>query len=213
MQGPGGCTTGGNNKPPQQGHQLRGITLMLNFDKTRRTIAMTAAALALAGGATITAAGSASAAIGCTGGDGCSHQTSIFFQNQDFASAFGNVNWWGPNTVLRLQPDGNLVLYCQQGGNIGAAKWATNTLNGWADTPGAHLIFQSTGNMSLWHSYVGGSEHAVWSSQTSPPTINDRGYEAIVQADGNFVIYDASGNALWSSGTFHKCDGTGGYWG
>ena len=76
------------------------------------------------------------------------------------------------------------------------------------------MHFESGGNMAVYHYYSGSADPtAVWASLTAPPTINDRGNQAIVQADGNFVIYDAAGNALWASNTYHACPGTLQYWG
>jgi hypothetical protein len=177
---------------------------MLKLGKTKRAITMTAATLALAGGATLMGAGSANAAIGCTGGDGCSHQTTIYFNN---ASYRGTTEWWGPNTVLKMQTDGNFVLYCSANGD---PIWATNTdVSSW---PYDHnyLQFQNNGNMTIWQTdSLSGGTYPVWNTNT--PTA----HEAIVQADGNFVIYDSSGNALWSSNTYHpsNCSGTSAYWG
>jgi hypothetical protein len=190
---------------------------MLNLGKTKRAVAMAAAGLALAGGLTVTAAGSASATIGCTGGDGCNHQTTIYMNGSTYAAS---KEFWGPFTVLKMQTDGNLVLYCQSNGNLGSAIWASGTdLNN--SSPyvefeggsggGSMVIYQNV----LHTSPAGGSwisTDAVWSSLTKPPTHSTRGTEAIVQADDNFVIYDAYGNALWSSGTYHDC-GNDGYWG
>jgi hypothetical protein len=189
---------------------------MLKLGKTQRAIALAAATLALVGSATITTA-SAAYASGCTGGSGCSHQTTIYFT--DFAGMpgyEGTTEWWGPATVLKMQSDGNLVLYCQGYGSS-SAKWATGTVIPWNSPADNGMVdFQNSGNMSVWWEYPNfgpPSYSAKWVSKTEPPTINDRGAYAVVQADGNFVIYDSAGVALWATNTYHACPGTLGYWG
>ncbi|MEU2718089.1 hypothetical protein [Streptomyces sp. NPDC007205] len=189
---------------------------MHKLNKARRAIAMTAATLTVAVGATITDAGSAGATIGCSGGDGCSHQTTIYMDGRSYSPTH---EWWGPFTVLKMQSDGNLVLYCQGQGSS-QAKWATGTAYNRAFP---YVLFEGGsggGSMVVYDSVLintpNGSyfqNQAEWSSLTKPPTHSTSGTEAIVQADGNFVIYDAYGNALWSSNTYHACPGTGGYWG
>jgi len=158
----------------------------------------------------------AQAAEGCSGGSGCSHQTGITFNNQSFdVGAYQNaIQWYGPNTVLRLEGNGNLALYCNSSSGRGTEIWNTNTVdNGYFYTTNK-VTFQSSGNMSLWHTYADPNlPTAVWVSLTEPPTISDHGHIAIVQADGNFVIYDAAGNPLWSSKTYHVCPGTSAYQG
>ncbi len=176
---------------------------MLKLGKTKRSIALAAATLSIAAGATIVGAGSASATIGCTGGDGCSHQTTIYFNN---ASYYPTTEWWGPFTELKMQSDGNFVLYCASNGQ---PIWASGTSTWW---PYDHnyLQFQNNGNMTIWQSDANsGGVYPVWNTNT--PTA----HEAIVQADGNFVIYDSSGNPVWNSGTYHpsNCPATWGYWG
>lgn len=189
---------------------------MFKVNKTIRAIVTAAATLAVAA---ITTAGSASAtaaAIGCTGGDGCSHQTTIHMDGTSYSPVH---EWWGPFTVVKMQSDGNLELYCQGQGSSNAV-WSTGT--------GYHraypyVLFEGGaggGSMVVYDSVLintpNGSyfqNQAEWSSLTKPPTHSTRGAEAIVQADGNFVIYDGSGNALWSSNTYHACPGTAGYWG
>jgi hypothetical protein len=152
----------------------------------------------------------------CYGGDGCNHQTAITFDDHSSESTWNTtIEWWGPFTVLKLQTDGNFVLYCQGHGS-NQAVWATGTPNrdpdwGW----GAKVIWQSSGNMSLWQFRLqdpNSGWQPKWVSLTEPPTINDRGHLAVVQADGNFVIWSASGRALWASNTYHACPGTENYW-
>lgn len=189
---------------------------MRTLNKATSVIARIAATLAIAVGATITAVGSASATIGCTGGDGCSHQTTIAFDNSYWeVGAYDNAyQFWSPYTVLRVEGNGDLALYCYYNGQRGARVWHTNTVDNSVRYSSNLVHFESGGNMAVYHYYLGSADPtAVWASLTAPPTINDRGHEAIVQADGNFVIYDAAGNALWSSNTYHACPGTLQYWG
>jgi hypothetical protein len=168
--------------------------------------------LAVAAGAVVATVTPANATIGCTGGTGCSHQTTLYFNGTTVINFVGETKeWWGPFTVLKLQDDGNLVLYCQgQGSN--AAVWASNTAHprpSWDDGfDGSELHLEYNGNLSVWWDYVNDNPVEKWSSGTGP-----KGWEAIVQADGNFVIYDEYGAPLWTSGTYRKCPGTGGYWG
>lgn len=142
------------------------------------------------------------ASLVCTGGDGCSHQTLIRFDNTDYDATH---EWWGPFTVLKMQTDGNLVLYCQgQGSTKPVWSSGTNTIY-----PGlSDALFQSSGNLSLWRTYGTVDRHATWVSRTD----GHAGNVAIVQADGNFVIWSSTGQALWASNTYHQCPGTQGYW-
>jgi murein DD-endopeptidase MepM/ murein hydrolase activator NlpD len=70
----------------------------------------------------------------------------------------GQVLWAtgteGRGEILRLQPDGNLVIY---GG--GQALWATNT----DGNPGAFLAIQSDGNLVMYRS---DGQQALWASNT-----------------------------------------------
>lgn len=47
--------------------------------------------------------------------------------NMDGSTYGSSKEFWGPFTVLKMQIDGNLVLYCQSNGNLGSAIWATAT--------------------------------------------------------------------------------------
>lgn len=183
---------------------MRSMLQRVSGAARRRGLALIGAlAVSVAMVATATPAG---AAIGCSGGDGCSHQTTIYMDGGNYTPFH---EWWGPFTVLKMQGDGNLVLYCT--GN-GQAVWDTGTVNSyttWVNFEGG----SGGGSMVIWTNQGPAGNVALWSSLTKPPTHSTRGTEAIVQADGNFVIYDGSGNALWASNTYHACPGTGGYWG
>jgi hypothetical protein len=137
----------------------------------------------------------------------CGHQSTLYANNSNFN---GQHEWWGPYTVLKLQNDGNLVLYCQGDGS-NKAVWASNTSQWNIDN--VHLTFWNDGNLALYMSTimsetgqpVGGQ--VAWNSQTW----GGSGSTAVVQADGNFVIW-ANGKALWASNTYHACPGTENYW-
>ncbi|WP_042366431.1 hypothetical protein [Streptacidiphilus neutrinimicus] len=177
--------------------------------RTRRAAAMAAATLTLAGGAMFAAAGTASATIGCTGGSGCNNQTTIYFNDTFYPNSNtpSTMEWHSPTITLKMQTDGNLVLYCVADGS---AVWATGTNLSWSQQSSNYrkVQFQRNGNMTIWNfNESTGSQTPAWNTNTP------NAYEAIVQVDGNFVIYDGSGNALWSSGTYHRCGGTAGYWG
>ncbi|WP_160311535.1 hypothetical protein [Streptacidiphilus melanogenes] len=171
----------------------------------------TAAVAALTFAALAATTGTASANWSCSGGDGCNHQTGIFFNDTFYPNArtATTPEWWSPTVVLKMQTDGNFVLYCVSGGK---AVWATGTnLSLSQQTSNYRQVqFQKNGNMTIWNF----NESSNPPSQTPAWNTNTPGaYEAIVQVDGNFVIYNASGTALWSSGTYHACPGTQGYTG
>jgi hypothetical protein len=104
-----------------------------------------------------------------------------------------NASLWGggkntiisPNgtTELVIQSDGNLVLF-----HNGAVTWATDT-NGTGSNN--QLLMQDDGNLALRSGYT-----LLWETKT-------RGSNLLleVQDDGNLVIYNQSGQAMWSTGT------------
>ncbi|MDT9685428.1 hypothetical protein RND61_25675 [Streptomyces sp. TRM76323] len=99
-----------------------------------------------------------------------------FCRNQSLTSGNGRA-------VLRVQQDGNFVLY-----KDGRAAW---------QAPGAWpkgncAIFQQDGNFVLYD--VNGK--AVWHSNTW-----NRGHVLAVQDDGNVVVYDQSNRPLWATNT------------
>jgi hypothetical protein len=86
---------------------------------------------------------------------------------------------------LRLQEDGNLVLYSQDSQPL----WASGTDGQDVST----ATMQDDGNLVLYSS--GGD--AVWAANTFG---NDRAY-LVLQDDGNLVIYSAAGAPLWATNT------------
>jgi hypothetical protein len=86
---------------------------------------------------------------------------------------------------LRLQEDGNLVLYSQDG----QPMWATGTDGQEVST----ATMQADGNLVL---YSPGGD-AVWASNT----FGADGAYLVLQDDGNLVIYGADGSPLWASNT------------
>ncbi|WP_042410400.1 hypothetical protein [Streptacidiphilus carbonis] len=133
--------------------------------------------------------------------DPCTHQTTIHFDNSTY---YPGKAWWGPYDVLRLQSDGNLVLYCWNNGVQGKAVWASNTSQ-W-NLASVHLTFWNDGNAAIYQTWFmsltgvpGGG--VAWDSETWGGS-NSIG---VVQADGNFVIW-SGGKALWASNTYHACN-------
>lgn len=86
---------------------------------------------------------------------------------------------------LRLQGDGNLVLYDAQRRPV----WATNSFGSGTFT----FVMQNDGNLVLYNHTM----TPVWWSNTF-------GYNNYfsVQSDGNLVVYSAGGTPLWTSNTF-----------
>lgn len=150
--------------------------------------------------------------------DPCTHQTSIEINvNSTTYGAYGSRHdWWGPFTVLRMQRDGNLVLYCQNGGQIGRAVWASNTASSNYDTG---VTFGGLGHVKVWRTYwkqnLGGpiflAKDIMWDSNTDT---GGAGASLVVQADGNLVIWNTTFNyAMWASNTYHACgNGDQNYW-
>jgi hypothetical protein len=86
---------------------------------------------------------------------------------------------------LRLQGDGNLVLY----GPDGQPLWATGTDGQEVGT----APMQDDGNLVLYS--PGGDP--VWASDT----FGNGGAYLVLQDDGNLVIYAADGSPLWATNT------------
>ncbi|MEO5729777.1 MAG: hypothetical protein ABI134_35345 [Byssovorax sp.] len=89
---------------------------------------------------------------------------------------------------LKMQADGNLVLYHQGVGAI----WSTKT-NG---KGGSSAIMQTDGNFVLYTS----ANKALWSSVS----YNHKGSYLAIQDDGNLVVYSPGGTPLWDSDTNGK---------
>jgi len=88
--------------------------------------------------------------------------------------------------VLKMQSDGNLVLYT----DAGVPLWASNT-NG--TSTGNYAVMQSDGNLVVYSS----THQPLWASNTS----GNPGAKLVMQDDGNLVIYSATGTPLWASNT------------
>ncbi|MEE1928538.1 hypothetical protein V1J52_10090 [Streptomyces sp. TRM 70351] len=143
------------------------------------------AALAVGGGATATAAPAAPAhAVKASD----TRQEAGALANGDFVRGTRicrNMALTSGNgrTLLRLQEDGNLVVY-RDGRPVWQAPGA------WSR--GDCLVFQDDGNFVLYDS--GGT--AVWHANTWR-----RGNILSVQDDGNVVIYDVRGTPVWHTNT------------
>ncbi len=84
--------------------------------------------------------------------------------------------------LLRMQGDGNVVLYGPSG-----AAWASRT-----SIPGTRLVMQGDGNLVAYTP----ADVAVWSSRSS-----GAGARLVLQDDGNAVVYDGSDRPLWATAT------------
>ncbi|MFJ4771340.1 hypothetical protein ACIP88_19890 [Streptomyces uncialis] len=96
-----------------------------------------------------------------------------------------NQAWTSGNgrAVLRLQQDGNFVLY-----KDGRAAWqAPNT---WSR--GNCAVFQEDGNFVVYDS----EGKAVWAAGTW-----NKGAYLAVQDDGNVVVYDRNNRPVWATNT------------
>lgn len=86
-------------------------------------------------------------------------------------------------TLLRVQEDGNLVVYVD-----GQPRWQAP--GAWSR--GNCLVFQEDGNFVLYDA----SGSPVWAADTW-----NRGETLSVQDDGNVVIYNAAGTPIWHTNT------------
>jgi len=90
---------------------------------------------------------------------------------------------------LKLQADGNLVLYGTKERHI----WASGT---YGKGVGPYfLIMQPDGNLVMYDSKSAVIWHTNTYGQGTQP------HRAVVQADGNFVVYDSKNAVLWQSNT------------
>jgi hypothetical protein len=102
---------------------------------------------------------------------------------QNWESCDGRFN-------LRMQTDGNLVLYFNAPNPADdVALWAANTDGKIAK----EVVMQGDGNFVLYNT----SDGPLWASGTS----GDTGAYLRIQTDGNLVVYSSSGKALWASNT------------
>ncbi|MEU4659681.1 protein kinase [Streptomyces sp. NPDC023723] len=86
---------------------------------------------------------------------------------------------------LIMQPDGNLVVYDEQG----AARWASKTSG-----TGIWAVFQEDGNLVLY----GSDAKPVWASRTP----GHQGAVLELEQDGNVVIRQGD-DTVWQTGTGH----------
>jgi hypothetical protein len=147
------------------------------------TIRRSLCAAALTAGTALTAglaAGTAQAAPATRGihhrGDAIFRPTATLHRNQAWTSGNGR-------TILRLQTDGNLVLY-----KDGRPAWQAP--GAWSH--GVSAVFQRDGNFVV---YAPGG-HPVWASGTW-----HKGDYLAVQDDGNLVIYNGIGRPVWATNT------------
>jgi hypothetical protein len=144
-------------------------------------VAVMTAGLALAGG---TAAGTAQAiSANPTDRFGAHTRTDASFRPP--AALSRNEAWTSGNgrAILRLQEDGNLVLY-----KDGNPVWqAPNTFS-----RGVYAVFQKDGNFVVYAS----DDSPVWHSGTW-----HQGDRLAVQDDGNVVIYNSNKTPVWATDT------------
>jgi hypothetical protein len=157
----------------------------------RRAVCVAAAVLAFAGagaggaqavtsgGPAVTAAPAQTAGVGVIARSSSDHiiwPPATICKNQAWTSGNGRA-------VLRMQEDGNFVLY-----KDGRPVWqAPNT---WSR--GNCAVFQKDGNFVVYDS----SGNPVWAAGTW----HKGGYLA-VQDDGNVVVYDNAGRPVWATNT------------
>lgn len=89
------------------------------------------------------------------------------------------------SSVLRMQPDGNLVLYFE-----GAPVWSTQTRG----QPATAATMQRDGNLVLYDD----AGRALWAVNRLD---SGRRSKLFVQNDGNLVLYGSNGAPYWWTGT------------
>jgi hypothetical protein len=153
------------------------------MSKLRKSVSIAAltAGLALAGGAAATTAQAIGA--GSTDRSGAHARTDTLIRPT--ATLYRNQAWTSGNgrAILRLQQDGNLVLY-----KDGKPAWQAP--NAWSR--GVSAVFQADGNFVVYAS--GGAP--VWASGTW-----HKGAYLAVQDDGNLVIYNSNRQPVWATNT------------
>jgi hypothetical protein len=97
---------------------------------------------------------------------------------------------------VRLQDDGNFVLYNGPDFQAKFAVWASNT-GGVGQAP-FRLVVQNDGNMVIYDR----NGTATWSSNTWSQGVAP--YRLVMQDDRNLVLYDSNNKATWSSNTYQQ---------
>jgi hypothetical protein len=113
---------------------------------------------------------------------------------------------WASNTYHRCthclatyQNDGNLVVYdVDTDAALFASGYGSRSLTLSVNDP--HLIFSPSAAQTDAMTFTPGTL-----SLREGQRVTSRALEFVMQTDGNLVLYDAAGNALWSSGTYHRC--------
>jgi hypothetical protein len=100
-------------------------------------------------------------------------------------------SWDATNATVKMQQDGNLVIYSKLTGH---PLWSSNTYN----NPGAHAVMQGDGNLVVYAA----DGHPLWSTNTGGRT----NAHAVLTSDNNLGIYAQdsrfdSSSPLWSSNT------------
>jgi hypothetical protein len=63
------------------------------------------------------------------------------------------------------------------------------------------FIFQDDSNLVLYKKTDDNNQEPLWSSDTYDGDNSSTNKSVILQGDGNFVMYNADGQGIWSSGT------------
>ena len=90
---------------------------------------------------------------------------------------------------MKMETDGNLVLYCK-----GNSLWSSETSG--TNVSGG-LVFQTDGNLVLYDP----ERSPLWDSET----YDTKARQMVMQDDGNFVLYTDEGEAVWKTDTVGKC--------
>lgn len=106
--------------------------------------------------------------------------TSKVLRAGDYLRSGQNIYSPEANSVLRMQEDGNLVLY-----NNFSAIWQART----SGNPGAYMVVQGDGNVVVYSK----DNSPLWNSRTSATNV-----ELVLQTDANLVLV-SNGTPIWSS--------------